>query len=94
MSGAEYLSLLDWTGRQVVAGKRGSIPAHLAPILQRLGLDDESWLELAAGFGKLFHRVAGRVQSLPRVTPSGLPRRFRARHASLLEPPISRTAMA
>jgi hypothetical protein len=26
-----YLELLDWTGRQLAAGKRGAIPAHLAP---------------------------------------------------------------
>lgn len=32
----DYLKLLDWTGRQVVAGKRGAIPADLAPILERL----------------------------------------------------------
>jgi hypothetical protein len=33
-----YLELLDWTGRQLAAGKRGAIPANLAPILQRLDL--------------------------------------------------------
>jgi hypothetical protein len=27
----DYLELLDWTGRQTVAGKTGTIPAHLAP---------------------------------------------------------------
>jgi len=31
-------SLLDWTGRQVRADKRGVIPEHPAPILERLGL--------------------------------------------------------
>jgi hypothetical protein len=32
----QYLDLLDWTGRQHAMGKRGAIPASLAPILERL----------------------------------------------------------
>ncbi len=35
MSFVEYLSLLDWTGRQLREGKRGAIPQDLAPILER-----------------------------------------------------------
>ena len=38
MSLEKYLELLDWTGRQVREGKRGAIPASLAPILDRLGI--------------------------------------------------------
>ena len=33
-----FLSLLDWTGRQRHRNKRGAIPAHLAGILKRLGI--------------------------------------------------------
>jgi hypothetical protein len=33
MSLNEYLTLLDWTGRQLVPGKRGAIPTHLGSIL-------------------------------------------------------------
>jgi hypothetical protein len=29
----DYLSLLDWTGRQVVRGRRRAIPNHLPPLL-------------------------------------------------------------
>ncbi len=39
---------------------------HLAPILQRLGIVPEGWYELATGFGRLFHRVAGRPASVAR----------------------------
>ena len=64
MSLAEYLTLLDWTGRQLAAGKTGSIPEHLAPILIRLGIDTDRWLNLCTRFGQLFYRVAGSRQSL------------------------------
>ena len=55
----DYLMLLDWTGRQVAAGKSGVIPSHLAPILLRLGIEKENWLPLITRFGGLFFRVAG-----------------------------------
>ena len=32
----DYLELVDWSGRAVIEGKRGSIPDNLPPILQRL----------------------------------------------------------
>ena len=34
----DYLQLLDWTGRLLAKGKRGAIPLHLSPILERLGV--------------------------------------------------------
>jgi REP element-mobilizing transposase RayT len=40
----DYLTLVDETGRFIRAGKRGAIPARLAPILARLDLDVEAWL--------------------------------------------------
>jgi hypothetical protein len=40
-----YLSPLDWTGRQLRAGKRVTIPEHLAPILDRLRINGDGWLE-------------------------------------------------
>lgn len=56
---ARYLELLDWTGRQLRGDKRGSIPASVAPILTRLGLESNSLSKLARGFGRLFKRAAG-----------------------------------
>ena len=55
-----YLEWIDWTGRQVRPGKRGSIASSALPILDRLGISTPDWLSLAAGFGQLFARVAGR----------------------------------
>ncbi len=66
MSFAEYLQLLDWTGRQIRDDKRGAIPADLAPILARLKVSDDGWLLLMRGFNRMFRRAAGRPQSLQR----------------------------
>lgn len=60
----QYLELLDWTGRQLVRGKRGSIPTELAPILNRIGLDGPSWCQLVKRFGRVFKRAAGTAQQL------------------------------
>ncbi len=61
---AKYLELLDWTGRQIRSNKRGAIPSHLAPILDRIGLNTESWCDLVVQFGRKFKRAAGSPQSL------------------------------
>jgi REP element-mobilizing transposase RayT len=41
----EYLQLLDWTGRQVRRNTTGAIPVACAPILERLELRAETWLD-------------------------------------------------
>ena len=42
----KYLQLVDWMGRIEREGKRGSIPADIPPILERLGLGTgEQWLK-------------------------------------------------
>src|SRR6202049_1752474 len=58
------LMLLDWTGRELRADKRGAIPDHLAPIVERLGLNRSNWVETVRGFGRLFKQAAGRSSSL------------------------------
>jgi hypothetical protein len=59
-----YVMLLDWTGRELRADKRGAIPDHLAPIVERLGLNRSNWVETVRGFGRLFKQAAGRSSSL------------------------------
>jgi hypothetical protein len=67
MSFGEYLELLDWTGRQLRADKRGTIPPDLAPILERLHIGgEEGWMQLMGRFSRLFRRAAGTPQSLQR----------------------------
>jgi hypothetical protein len=78
-----YLELLDWTGRQLAGGKRGAIPAHLAPILERLRIAEDDWLQVVGNFGRLFYRVAGGPTSVSRQR-TRLGRRFRPGGARLL----------
>ena len=61
---AQYLDLLDWTGRQLRSDKRGKIPSHLAPILARIGLDGGAWCEVVEKFGRMFKRAAGGSASM------------------------------
>ena len=60
----DYFELVDWTGRVLRSGKRGAIDESQAPILQRLGIDEESWIESVARFQHYFFDVAGSVASL------------------------------
>ena len=60
----DYLSLLDWTGRQSRPDKRGSIPDHLEPILSRLNIRASSWLETVSNYSRWFRRAAGRSDHL------------------------------
>ena len=60
----DYLELIDWTGRQLVAGKSGVIPDSLAPILQRLGIINRTWCDLVRDVGQLFRRAVGGPSAL------------------------------
>ncbi|MFH1135951.1 MAG: hypothetical protein V1816_07680 [Pseudomonadota bacterium] len=60
----EYLSLLDWTGRQLRDKAAGAIPDHLDPILDRLDIEKDNWLSLVENYGGMFHRVVGKVGSI------------------------------
>lgn len=60
----KYLELLDWTGRQLRDGQRGVIPASLAPILERLRIRSERWLDLIEHFDSWFASFVGHMDSL------------------------------
>ena len=64
MSLANYLRLLDGTGRQLRRDKRGAIPSDVAPILQRLKILEEGWLHLVQDFSRMFRRAAGTPTTL------------------------------
>lgn len=61
---ADYLSLLDETGRCLAAGKQGVIPENIPAILERVGVNAKNWLETSRSFGRKFPRVAGPVERM------------------------------
>ena len=60
----DYLALVDWTGRAIREDKRGSIPEHIPPILDRLGIDPHHWLKQIRHKSSCFGRAMGRVHAL------------------------------
>jgi hypothetical protein len=60
----DYLELLEATGRQLAEGKSGAIPSHLEPVLQRLGVVPDRWLETIRDFEKLFGKSIGHPDKL------------------------------
>ena len=54
----EYLTLVDETGRLILQGK-GAISASVAPILSRLNIKPDRWVETTQRFKHSFRRVIG-----------------------------------
>ena len=79
-----YIVLLDWTGRELRADKRGAIPDHLAPILDRLGLNRANWIDTVRGFGRMFRQAAGRASSLADAAARRSRRWFQAARAAFV----------
>ncbi len=60
----DYLDLVDSTGRAILANKKGFIPEDLPPILNRLGLDETTWLDELNQFKFQDKKAIGTVQQL------------------------------
>jgi REP element-mobilizing transposase RayT len=61
---ADYLELVDWTGRLLRDDKRGAIPTALPPILERLKIDPRYWLYMAEHFESRFKGLVGTAYRL------------------------------
>lgn len=64
MSEAAYIELVDWTGRIIRSDKRGAIPTHLPPILERINMTEHEWLRHTRYFEARFKCVAGTWESI------------------------------
>ena len=64
----DYFELVDWTGRQVRNDKRGSIPANISSILDRLHANEDEWVNMINLFSQRFYRVVGPVDLLRKIT--------------------------
>ena len=50
----DYVQLVDTTGRIIRPDKRGAIPINLLPILGRLSINRQQWLQQSQQFEKLY----------------------------------------
>jgi hypothetical protein len=64
MTAAEYIDLVDKSGRMLRTDKRGAIDPDLAPILLRIGANPQAWQDTISHFGSRFRLAAGRLSSL------------------------------
>ena len=66
MTAGEYFDLVDKSGRMIRSDKRGAIEADLRPILVRIGVNPQAWMETVTTFGDRFSLVAGLASNLRR----------------------------
>ena len=64
MTEAEYIDLVDFTGRELHPGKRGVIKIDEPPALRKLGLDKDHWTMKVKGVGSAYWRVVGSLEEL------------------------------
>ena len=64
LTNAEYLELVDFTGRMLHPGKRGVIKETEPRALTKLGLDPRHWSAKVKGIGNGYWRVVAEVEDL------------------------------
>jgi hypothetical protein len=64
LTNAQYIELVDWSGRQMYPGKRGKIEASVPSALARLGVATRRWAHDVKGVGNGYWRVVGSAQEL------------------------------
>jgi hypothetical protein len=64
LSTADYLQLLDWTGRALALGKRGRIAPNAPAIVAIIDRGPTHWTTRVAAFGNGWARAAGSAQDL------------------------------
>ena len=60
----EYLQMVDYTGRQIRADKRGAFAGPPPAILQRLGYSPYNWTRQVLAIRSDFSRAVGAVEML------------------------------
>jgi hypothetical protein len=79
---ADYLELVDWTGRALRPDKRGLIGARYPCILDRLNIDGERFIRCADRLLKAFGSAIGAPQTLTSVCAGRQTKYFRGIRAA------------
>jgi len=64
----DYLELVDWTGRVVRDDKAGAISDSLPPVLARLGIEQQVWLDTITHYAQRFFRAVGNMDKLKQLS--------------------------
>ncbi|MFV2056370.1 MAG: alpha-amylase family glycosyl hydrolase, partial [Thiohalomonadales bacterium] len=62
----DYFGLIDWTGRVIRSDKKGAIPPHIQPLLEKLSINEEAWLHGVRDFGQSYGCAVGSQTALKR----------------------------
>ncbi len=79
---ADYILLLDITGRHIAKNKKGKIDQAFPEILTRLNLKPAQWIELTITFEHAFHHAAGSIIYLNQYKQRHQLQRLRDKSAS------------
>jgi len=60
----DYLELVDWSGRAIPDDKTGAIADNLPPILARLRIEQQGWLDMINHYDQRFFRAVGAMDKL------------------------------
>ena len=66
----DYLALVDATGRAIINDHKSYILDELPDILQRLGLNNDTWLNQIKYFDKWYYKAIGTVDNLKKYCKS------------------------
>jgi len=61
---ADYLELIDWTGRAIRLDKKGHIDNQRPKLLNELGIAPDAWLTSAKEFRRQYSGISGRWDSM------------------------------
>ncbi len=61
---ADYLELIDWTGRAIRHDKKGFIDNQRPKLLNELGIASDAWLSSAKDFRRQYSGISGRWDAM------------------------------
>jgi hypothetical protein len=64
---ADYVRLLRWTAEELRSGRRDTIPADLATVLDHFDVQHDEWLNTVEQYETAFGHAVGRAESLAAV---------------------------
>ena len=64
MTSLDYFDLVDRSARMMRLHKRGAMNVDLVPIMLRIGINLETWIDTISHFGSQFSLVAGLLFNL------------------------------